>query len=228
MNYYILTEDSKSFLKVLPYWLEYMNFPCERVCDITAVTDNCYVLQSGFGVTQLLTKVLFDTIDTINNYSDVTINTLFVFLDADENSIEDRTKEVTDAVYNKYGGGLYFNIRVFVINHCFETWVLGGAKSLFPNKVDKDSSFYPFSQYYDIAKNDPELMVHPILSRDTTSQYHFHYLHELMRLNKIRFNKSNIKHIRTREYFDEIVTRATSTNHIKSFKEFYDVFNHMP
>ena len=34
MNYYFLLEDEKSFLKVLPAWLEYMGFGCERVADI--------------------------------------------------------------------------------------------------------------------------------------------------------------------------------------------------
>ena len=65
MNYYFLLEDEKSFLKVLPLWLEYMNFGIKRVPDIQEVQENNYVLQSGQGVTQLVTKALFDTIDTI-------------------------------------------------------------------------------------------------------------------------------------------------------------------
>ena len=65
MNYYFLLEDEKSFLKVLPSWLEHMGVGYERVADIQGVKENTYVLQSGQGVTQLITKVLFDTIDTI-------------------------------------------------------------------------------------------------------------------------------------------------------------------
>lgn len=53
MNFYFLLEDEKSFLKVLPLWLEYMNFDCKRVADIQEVQENNYVLQSGQGVTQL-------------------------------------------------------------------------------------------------------------------------------------------------------------------------------
>ena len=37
MNYYFLLEDEKSFMKVLPKWLEYMNFKATRVVDIQAV-----------------------------------------------------------------------------------------------------------------------------------------------------------------------------------------------
>ena len=65
MNFYFLLEDEKSFLKVLPSWLEHVNFDCHRVADIKEVKENNYILQSGQGVTQLVTKVIFDTIDTI-------------------------------------------------------------------------------------------------------------------------------------------------------------------
>lgn len=42
-----------------------MGVDYKRVADIQEVEENNYILQSGQGVTQLVTKVLFDTIDTI-------------------------------------------------------------------------------------------------------------------------------------------------------------------
>ena len=57
MNYYFLLEDEKSFIKVLPEWLKYMGIQNTRVQDITYVRENNYVMQSGQGVTQLITKV---------------------------------------------------------------------------------------------------------------------------------------------------------------------------
>ncbi len=47
MNYYFLLEDEKSFIKVLPKWFAYMGFSNVRVPDISFVTNDCYVLQSG-------------------------------------------------------------------------------------------------------------------------------------------------------------------------------------
>lgn len=44
MNFYFLLEDEKSFLKVLPSWLEYMDFGCTRVADIQEVETNNYVM----------------------------------------------------------------------------------------------------------------------------------------------------------------------------------------
>lgn len=116
MNFYFLLEDEKSFLKVLPSWLEYMNFIGKRVADIHDVQENNYVLQSGQGVTQLVTKALFDTIDTI------------------------------------------------LLN---------------PDKID-------------------ELVI--IL---------------------IRYSKSNPKNVATKNYFEGIVERINTTEHLKSFKKFY-------
>lgn len=117
MNFYFLLEDEKSFLKVLPSWLEYMNFIGKRVADIHDVQENNYVLQSGQGVTQLVTKALFDTIDTI------------------------------------------------LLN---------------PDKID-------------------ELVI--IL---------------------IRYSKSNPKNVATKNYFEGIVERINTTEHLKSFKNFYN------
>lgn len=56
MNFYFLLEDEKSFLKVLPSWLQCMGFDYSRVADIYEVQENNYVLQSGQGVTQLVQK----------------------------------------------------------------------------------------------------------------------------------------------------------------------------
>ncbi len=79
MNFYFLLEDEKSFIKVLPKWLSYMGFPNERVPDISFVTKNCYVLQSGQGVTQLITRALFQTIDTlVQNPGKIDVNNIMM------------------------------------------------------------------------------------------------------------------------------------------------------
>ena len=103
MNYYFLLEDEKSFLKVLPSWLEHMGVGYERVADIQGVKENTYVLQSGQGVTQLITKVLFDTIDTIL-MNPGKIDKLVIILNAEELEIEQRKKEVNEQIKNHYQG----------------------------------------------------------------------------------------------------------------------------
>ena len=97
MNYYFLIEDKKSFIKVLPEWLKYMGIQNTRVQDITYVQENNYVMQSGQGVTQLITKVLFQTIDTILLNSGV-IDELIVVLDSEEYNEWQRKNQVEDII----------------------------------------------------------------------------------------------------------------------------------
>lgn len=222
MNYYFLLEDEKSFLKVLPAWLEYMGFGCERVADIQEVKENTYVLQSGQGVTQLITKVLFDTIDTIL-MNPGKIDKLVIILDAEELEIEQRKKEVNEQIKNHYQGRqLDFEIVILVCNRCFETWLLG-CKGLYPKiPVEENSYFYPYYNHYNIEMCDPEKMTVPEWARETTAKYHFHYLHELLRYKKIRYSKNRPYNIATNEYFMGIVERITTTNHFETFKDFYD------
>lgn len=222
MNFYFLLEDEKSFLKVLPHWLEYMDFKYKRVIDIKAVTDNSYVLQSGQGVTQLVTKVLFDTIDTIV-LNPGKIDKLIVILDAEQLDAEDRKREVLNAIESKYGKESFdFEIVILVSNHCFETWLLG-CMGLYPEGVvDKTSFFYEYYNHYNIEESNPEDMKPPVGSGETIAKYHFHYLHELLRYKKIRYSKNKPDNVSTRQYFDGIVERIKATNHEQSFREFYD------
>ena len=102
MNYYFLLEDEKSSIKILPKWLEYMGINNVRVPDITYLTDNCYVMQSGQGVTQLITKVLFQTIDTIVQ-NPGKVDELIVILDSEEYDELWRKNQVYVIIVLKHG-----------------------------------------------------------------------------------------------------------------------------
>lgn len=221
MNFYFLLEDEKSFLKVLPSWLEYMNFGCVRVADIKDVKENHYILQSGQGVTQLVTKVLFDTIDTLL-LNPGKIDQLAVVLDAEDLEVEDRKSMVEQQIQQHYGKIEFnFAIEIFVCNRCFETWLLGRC-GLYPKEVDEHSDFYPYYQHYNVEKNDPERMLLPADQKETIAKYHFHYLHELLRYNRIRYSKNRPQNVATRNYFDGIVNRMNTTEDLKTFKRFYE------
>lgn len=222
MNFYFLLEDEKSFLKVLPKWLEYIDFGYKRVADIQEIQENNYILQSGQGVTQLVTKALFDTIDTII-LNPGKIDKLVVILDAEEMEVDKRKQEVIDKINNHYNNRkMEFDIIILVCNRCFETWLLG-CKGLYPKEtVERDSFFYPYYNHYNIEECNPEAMLAPEMVDETTAKYHFHYLHELLRYKKIRYSKSNPKNIATNEYFNGIVERINSTKDLQTFKEFYD------
>lgn len=224
MNYYFLLEDEKSFIKVLPEWLSYMGFSNDRVPDISFVTENCYVLQSGHGVTQLITKALFQTIDTLIQ-NPGTIDELIVILDSEEYDTISRKTQVLDLI-NTYiednNIAIDFSYKVFVCNHCFETWLLGNG-TLYPqNRPDDD--FQKYYDAYNIKLYDPEKMKPLEDANETTAIYHFHYLHEMCRHNKIRYSKKKPMNLATKEYFEEIVARVNTTNDLPSFLDFYSYF----
>lgn len=222
MNFYFLLEDEKSFLRVLPRWLEYMNFGCRRVADIQEVRENNYILQSGQGVTQLITKVLFDTIDTILS-NPGKIDKLVIILDAEELEVEERKRIVEKHLNSRYQSKAFtFDICILVCNRCFETWLLG-SRELYPiGEVEKESFFYKYYNSYNIEKQDPEQMAVPKECNETTAKYHFHYLHELLRYKKIRYSKNKPGNIATDTYFNGIVDRIDTTDHLKTFRSFYD------
>lgn len=221
MNYYFLLEDEKSLLKVLPYWLEYMEFNCIRVPDISQVIDNNYILQSGQGITQLITKVLFDTIDTIQCNPNK-IDKLVVILDSESISVEQRKNEVADKIKEKYNiDALSFEIVIIVCNHCFETWLLGKTE-LYPQLVEKESYFYPYYTHYNIGICDPENMLPPLHLNETIAQYHFHYFHELMRYKRLRYTKKKPDIVSKKEFFIGLCQRIENTEHISSFKQLID------
>lgn len=111
---------------------------------------------------------------------------------------------------------------ILVCNRCFETWLLG-CRGLYPTEeVDKTSDFYQYYKHYNIEVSDPEEMITPDGNKETIAKYHFHYLHELLRYKRIRYSKNKPQNVATEEYFKGIVERIAMTEHLKSFKIFYD------
>ena len=225
MNFYFLLEDEQSLIKILPKWLEYMDFPCQRVEDITKVTQNNYVMQSGQGVTQLITRVLYQTIDTIEEVPGHKIDALIVIVDAENEEVEQRKREVYDKVEeykrdkNKV---LNFDIKVFVCNHCCESWLLGN-RELYPNaQPEQENAFYKHYIHYNIRQQDPELMLSPQWHTKSIGHYHFQYLHDACQYNNIRYRKKRPEKVATIEFFNEIVLHINQTAHLETFREFYN------
>ncbi len=231
MNCYILTEDSESLLKVLPEWLRYMRFPCERVLDISSVKENNYVLQSGHGIIQLITCALFQTFDTIIE-SDNIIDDLILILDAEEMTPEERFDDVMLKIESyERKSELKCNIHIFVANCCFESWLLCNS-SLYPNtSPNVNSPFYVFYNFYDIKNNDPEKMNKPPIPfknvGKTKAKFHFAYFHAMCRYNGKVYRKGNTKFVEKQEFFDNLVSRINRTSHGNSFRAFYEYVKEM-
>lgn len=226
MNCCIVTEDEQSLIQVLPYWLQYLDFPCQRVANISKIQDNNYTLQSGCGIYQLIDDVLLKTIGLIMEHSK-RIDYLIIILDADETSINNRVAEVQTKIKDYCcHSKTDFKFKVVVCNCCFETWLLCNSKLYPTNPPPSNSSFYKFYKYYNVKDLDPENMEKSIIpfenTQATKSGFHFNYLHEMCKYNNMTYRKNNAKVAREKNFFNEIVNRTDTTNHGKSFKHFCD------
>lgn len=221
MNCCFLLEDSKSLFSVLPLWLSHLHFPCTRVANISDISQNNYSLSSGHGNYQLINCVLYSTLEEIidNHYN---IDYFIIIIDSEEKSCLDKYNEVEQSLkkFSNYDK-IYFDIKIFVINCCFETWLLGNA-TLYPkNEPLKDNFFYQYYKHYNTAVQDPEKMPVADFSEFTKAHFHFHYFHEMCRYNKLRYNKSRPSLVQTKEFFKTLIQRVDNTNQLTSFKEFY-------
>ena len=232
MNFYFLVEDSKSLLKVLPSWLGYMGFPCERVDRVSSITNNCYILQSGHGCYQLVDKVLEEVLIDINQNS-AKINALIILIDSENLTVDERLLNIQNKISSlnhKYN--VEYPIIPFVVDCCFETWLLGN-RDLFPSQSPESTSpFFPYYNFYDVSVNNPELMPadennpqYPDYHFHSKADFHFRYFHELCRHNRIRYSKNNPKAVNKFEFFEKIVQRINTTDHLNSFRKFYEYIN---
>lgn len=220
MNCCFLTEDSKSLLTVLPYWLKYLNFPCDRVANNSDLTHNTYTALSGYGCYQLISHKLYDVMKEIIN-GNYNLDYLFVMIDSENMSVSERVQEVQNAlVLFENRDKINFEIKIIVIKRCFETWLLGNSK-LFPEtSPKKESSFFEYYNFFNVSLNDPENMMKPINFNKSIAKYHAQYFSCLCQFNNLRYTKKNPSMVTSKEFFEQLLLRIRTTNHLKSFKIF--------
>ena len=132
------------------------------------------------------------------------------------------TKSVLSTVWAHQLSWCAFLYKVFVCNHCFETWLLGNG-NLYPD-IRPEGDFQPYYDKYNIKVNDPELMAVPDDIKETIAVYHFHYLHEMCRYNRVRYSKKKPMEMAKKAYFDTLVSRIENSDHLHSFAQFYEYF----
>jgi hypothetical protein len=233
MNYYFLVEDSKTFYYLLPRWLEYVDFGCELVEDINFVKNNNYILESGHGVTQLVTHTLYNALDTILDKPNI-FDKLVLVVDAEDEGYDKRKQDIFNKINNDYllkGIKIPCSIHIFVCNRCIETWLLG-CSGIYPkDKKNMKSDFIQYYDFYNINDNDPEKMGKPSDYKKTIASYHYQYLHALTQdiaekrhktLLTYRKKQWKLGCVSYQEYFNSMINRIETTEDIISFKEFYN------
>ncbi len=218
MNIYFLMEGERTEMKVYPKWLSHLIPELQQIKFFDEAVKNNYYMISGYGYPALLNEIApaVENINNMNNY-----DYFVICLDADEQSILDCKQEILDFMKNeKIKLNQNTKFEIIVQNKCIETWFLGNAKIF---KKNPSSDFLiECVKFYDVKKNDPELMGKLSDFEASASIFHENYLRELLAERNVNYSKKN-PDVVTKEYFlNELIKRNKKTNHIKTFKYFID------
>ena len=203
MKIYFLVEGRRTEKKVYTAWLKHLLPELNRMtyCD-DAVTDG-YFLISGEGYPSLIYDHLPAAIADINRVGGY--NYLAVSLDADEDSVIARHEEINSFVAQQ--GSPLRNAKLIVIvqNRCIETWFLGNRRIVTRNP--QSQILCDYLAYYDVRQQDPEMMgCHS--SYLTHSQFHLHYLKELLQAKSLSYTKNRPGHVLEQSYLAELQARV--------------------
>jgi len=215
MNLYIIVEGEAE-LQAYPKWLGYTLPQLSQVDDYRDVTHNNYYIFSGGGIPSMYNHI----VNAIKDVNAVEKYAYFIIcIDSEEISVERRKEKVLDFIKAE-GVKLIDSCELkFIIQHrCMETWFLGNRKVYKRNP--QGETFRAYSAFYNVEKDDPELMEKYDAFKLTT---HFHqsYLREMLKEYNIRYSKSNPKAALKETYFDEIVKRVLDEpSHLNSFSVF--------
>lgn len=225
MNIYMLMEGETE-PKLYPTWLSFIAPNMKQITNISNINqDNFYVI-SGKGYPRLLTNTLKAAITDI--CQSTKFDELWVMLDTDDCTVEDREQEVLDKVASILADNPILKLgscQVHVIAQkvCIETWGLANER-IFPHR-NITSELKPFYDHYDVSGHDPELMLQPTSFESSIGEYHYRYLKTMLRARseKLNYSKTSPSPLNMKAYFDEIVIKVNKDGHVNSFKKFYDL-----
>lgn len=223
MNLYFLVEGRSTEKKVYPKFIEYFfEGKLTRVNQFDEVTNNNYFLLSGNGYPRIFTDVLKSTIADINSVNNY--DYLFLCIDADENSIVERQKELDDYIEEFRNEGIILNsnckLKLILQNRCIETWFLGN-KVVYKANPSSDM-LLKFQEFYNVKENDPELMS-IFDGYDNHATFHFTYLKKMLLERNVRYTKNYPRDVAENHYLERLIERGQDDEHIESFMNFYNL-----
>lgn len=217
MNIYFLVEGKRTEMKVYPKWLSYLVPELKKVKHFDAVTTNNYFMFSGNGFPSLLDNHLRNCVIDINNVGNY--DYFVICLDADEQNVTACTQEILDFMANeRISLNAKTQFEIIVQNRCLETWFLANPKIF---KKNPNSDFLrECVEFYNVKKDDPELMRKLPDFEGSTSVFHSSYLQELLAEKNVSYSKKNPQSVVEEYFLKQLVERSQKTNHIPSFQHF--------
>ena len=216
MKLYFLLEDQKSFLKVLPAWLKVCLPEYVQVFSVDDFSNNSYIAESGFGYPSIM-SVLVSKLEMFSD-SDIRPDCIVIMYDVDNWS--EKYQATVRAKFDNIfiASGLDIDYKLLPIKRCFESWLLGN-KEVYPKNAD--DKFKTYEDFYDVSKNDPEMMDCPDKYRNSISIYHYNYLQCMLKASiGKKYTKGNPSIVGNSNYLGGMNHRINSTSDMSSFREF--------
>ena len=216
MNLYFLLEDSKSFFKVLPQWINFVlpNYNEVIKWESFEKNSNNFFVESGNGYPQIK-KYLNATLEKLYK-NDFPVDYIILCWDTDAKSDSTIMTEKNEYEQIFLQNVVACQYRLFPINRCFETWLLGN-RAAYPQEINEQ--FAPYNDFFNVTTNDPEEMLEPGNQCERVSRYHYRYLQEMLR-GQANYSKKNPGFVATNNYFNELQSRITDTDDLRSFAKF--------
>ena len=218
MNIYFLVEGNRTEKKIYPQWLKYLVPKLKRVKYHDQVTSNNYYLISGEGYPAMLHDGLDNAIDKIQETKNY--DYLVLCVDADEESVKEREQYIREFIEDKNPDLGKTEIIIIVQNRCIETWLLGNS-NLFDSRQPMKSPLSEYADYYDVSKNDPELM--GAFEMRNHADFHVKYLQATFRAKELKYTKKNPGEAQKKHYLEAIQKRVKENpTHLQTFQSFLD------
>lgn len=216
MNIYLVVEGSSVETKVYPEWIKLLKPELKQVQRLEEIATNNFYLISGNGYPNYL-QVIEDAIEDLN--SEPLLDRLVVAVDSEEMSYAAKHAEIAEHVQ---GCNPKKEVKIIVQDCCFETWCLGNVRNYTrspQNKVLRD-----YQKFYDVSRDDPELMESIKTDTFNKAQFHFRYLSLLCQEKGQHYAKSNPKYVAHEKFFFHVMKRYEQTEHLRSVGDFIEAF----
>lgn len=185
--------------------------------DIDDVDQNNFVIKSGGGYPQYFQHIQ-DAIETVNENH--RFDRLVISIDSEDFTKEEKLEEIRCFVSPlRCSAKLYIVVQHF----CFETWALGNREILNIKKMP--SILESYIHFFDVSKENPELLLPPPSSEKTRAQFAKKYLHQALELNEHRKKLAYTTYMAHHQYFKQVKCRYEETSHIQSFKDLIEAFS---
>jgi len=215
MNLYFLVEGSRTEREVYPRWLSVLVPALTQVYDPFSVTKNNYYLFSSNGYPGIKGDIRAAVLDINDSGS---YDYFLICLDSDDFDVDDKRREMEDAVYS-LDVKLNATLIVVIQCRCIETWFLGN-RGKYPRKANND--FLPYSRFYNVSRYNPELMEKPHWYSSSVSQFHAAYIKKMLLAGGKHYTKRNPYSVCGKSYVEELQKRVNGTMHLRSLKAFFD------